>query len=56
MHFAFQDKDNLYIVMDYLSGGDLRYHICQNKKKFSEHQTSINNLHRIFHSMSNTVS
>lgn len=40
MHYAFQDRDNLYIVMDYLSGGDLRYHICQNKKKFSESQTS----------------
>ncbi len=31
MHYAFQDKDNLFIVMDYLSGGDLRYHICKQK-------------------------
>ena len=23
MHYAFQDKDNLYLVMDMLSGGDL---------------------------------
>jgi serine/threonine protein kinase len=27
MYHAFQDKDNLYLCMDYLSGGDLRYHI-----------------------------
>ena len=26
MHYAFQDNDNLYLVLDYLSGGDLRYH------------------------------
>ena len=23
MHFSFQDSDNLYLIMDYLSGGDL---------------------------------
>jgi serum/glucocorticoid-regulated kinase 2 len=40
MHYAFQDKDNLFIVMDYLSGGDLRYHICK-QKKFNEEQSSI---------------
>ena len=28
MHYSFQDKDNLYLIIDYLSGGDLRYHIC----------------------------
>ena len=38
MHFAFQDKENLYLVMDYLSGGDLRFHISRHKK-FSEEQT-----------------
>ena len=27
MHYAFQDRQNLYLVMDYLPGGDLRYHI-----------------------------
>ena len=41
MHYAFQDTDNLYIVMDLLTGGDLRYHIRNNKhKKFNEEQTS----------------
>ena len=38
MHYAFQDNDNLYLVMDMLSGGDLRYHIARHKK-FSEEQT-----------------
>ena len=38
MHFAFQDRDNLYLVMDYLSGGDLRFHLSRHKK-FSEEQT-----------------
>lgn len=38
MHYAFQDNDNLYLVMDMLSGGDLRYHISRHRK-FSEEQT-----------------
>ena len=38
MHYAFQDNDNLYLVMDMLSGGDLRYHITKNRR-FSEEQT-----------------
>ena len=36
MHFSFQDTDNLYIAMDLLTGGDLRYHICKYKKFFEE--------------------
>jgi serine/threonine protein kinase len=31
MYYAFQDRENLYLVMDYLSGGDLRYHICRHR-------------------------
>ena len=38
MHYAFQDKQNLYLVMDILNGGDLRYHISR-YHKFSEEQT-----------------
>ena len=38
MHYAFQDRDNLYLVMDMLSGGDLRYHVTR-YRKFSEEQT-----------------
>ena len=40
MHFSFQDSDNLYLVMDLLTGGDLRYHICKNRK-FSEIQSKF---------------
>lgn len=39
MIYAFQDYDNLYLVMDLLTGGDLRYHISRHKR-FSEDQTS----------------
>ena len=38
MHYAFQDNDNLYLVMDLLPGGDLRFHITKNHR-FSEEQT-----------------
>ena len=27
IHYSFQDRDNLYLVMDLLTGGDLRYHV-----------------------------
>jgi len=40
MEYAFQDQDNLYLVLDYLSGGDLRYHISR-FKKFTENQTKF---------------
>ena len=40
MHYSFQDKDNLYLVMDLLTGGDLRYHICK-YHRFSEEQTKF---------------
>lgn len=39
MQYAFQDYDNLYLVMDLLTGGDLRYHISRHKR-FTEEQTS----------------
>ena len=38
MHYAFQDHDNLYLVIDILNGGDLRFH-CSRYRKFSEEQT-----------------
>mmetsp|Transcript_41347 Transcript_41347/g.30405 ORF Transcript_41347/g.30405 Transcript_41347/m.30405 type:complete len:140 (-) Transcript_41347:996-1415(-) len=38
MYYAFQDRENLYLVMDLLSGGDLRYHICKHRR-FTEEQT-----------------
>jgi serine/threonine protein kinase len=42
MYYSFQDYENLYLVMDYLTGGDLRYHISRHKR-FSEIQTSKKN-------------
>ena len=38
MHYAFQDRDNLYLVMDFLSKGDLRFHLCQTRT-FDERTT-----------------
>ena len=40
MAYSFQDKENLYLVMDLMLGGDLRYHLCR-KRKFNEAETSI---------------
>ena len=40
MHYAFQDTDNLYLILDYLSGGDLRYQFCFDKD-FSEEQVKF---------------
>ena len=50
MHYAFQDHDNLYLVMDLLTGGDLRYH-CSRYRSFSEEQTRFF-LACIIHSLS----
>ena len=47
MIYAFQDYENLYLVMDLLTGGDLRYHISR-KRRFNEQQTSILHLLIIF--------
>ena len=38
MHYAFQDNYNLYLVIDFCAGGDLRYH-CSRYRIFSEEQT-----------------
>ena len=40
IYFAFQDFMNLYLVMDLLSGGDLRYHFSK-KQYFSEKETKF---------------
>ena len=39
MHFAFQDRDTLYLVLDLMEGGDLRYHI--GNRIFTEIQASM---------------
>jgi serum/glucocorticoid-regulated kinase 1/serum/glucocorticoid-regulated kinase 2 len=35
MEVAFQDTEYLYLLMDLLQGGDLRFHIAR-EKRFSE--------------------
>ena len=37
LNFSFQDKEYLYLVLDYLPGGDLRYYLSK-KTKFNESQ------------------
>lgn len=36
--FAFQDRANLYLIMDLLLGGDLRFQMCKTRR-FTEEQT-----------------
>jgi serine/threonine protein kinase len=39
MLYAFQDRENLYLIMDLLGGGDLRYHFSK-RRRFTENETS----------------
>ena len=41
--YAFQDRENLYLIMDLICGGDLRFHLIKNGN-FNEEQTSTNAL------------
>ena len=38
--YAFQDTENLYLVIELANGGDLRYHLFRNIK-FDEQQTTM---------------
>ena len=40
MIYSFQDHDFLYLVMDLLPGGNLRYHLCL-KRRFNERQNKF---------------
>lgn len=40
MHYAFEDNQNLFLVIDLMSGGDLRFHIGKHRR-FSEEQTKF---------------
>ena len=40
MHFSFQNSNYLYLVMDLLTGGDLRYHLFH-KRSFNEEQSKF---------------
>lgn len=55
--YAFQDRENLYLVMDLLGGGDLRYHICRHRR-FTEEQTmffAANILHGLEYLHNNSI-
>ena len=43
MIYSFQDHDFLYLVMDLLPGGNLRYHLGI-KRQFTEKQNKLNDL------------
>lgn len=38
MNCSFQDKENIYMLFDYMSGGDLQEHLDK-EGKFSEEET-----------------
>ncbi|CAD8182627.1 unnamed protein product [Paramecium octaurelia] len=40
MSYAFQDRENLYLIIDLLTGGDLRFHLGK-MRRFSEAQTKF---------------
>eukprot|EP00361_Fabrea_salina_P000761 CAMPEP_0202430066 /NCGR_PEP_ID=MMETSP1345-20130828/3617_1 /ASSEMBLY_ACC=CAM_ASM_000843 /TAXON_ID=342563 /ORGANISM="Fabrea Fabrea salina" /LENGTH=266 /DNA_ID=CAMNT_0049041451 /DNA_START=229 /DNA_END=1029 /DNA_ORIENTATION=- len=40
MHYAFQDREKLYLAMDLLTGGDLRYYLTK-KFRFNEQQSKF---------------
>ena len=40
MVYSFQDRENLFLVIDLLEGGDLRYHLGI-KRKFGEEETKF---------------
>ena len=40
MYYSFQDNYTLYLILDFMQGGDLRYHLCHHKC-FTEPQTKF---------------
>ena len=56
--YAFQDTENLYLILELSNGGDLRYHLFRGER-FNEQQTSKIFLiihHRIYFCMFNISS
>jgi serine/threonine protein kinase len=45
IYSAFQDRENLYLLMDYLDGGDLRYHIGNKRKLIANMIIGLEYLH-----------
>jgi serum/glucocorticoid-regulated kinase 2 len=54
MSYAFQDRENLYLTLDLLTGGDLRFHMMK-RKIFTEEESSskvaitFNRIHNSMH-------
>lgn len=40
LYYAFQSETRLYLVMDFMVGGELFFHILK-EKKFSQHKTML---------------
>jgi serine/threonine protein kinase len=40
IYYAFQDRENLYVILDLFEGGDLRYHLS-NQRMLTETQTKF---------------
>ena len=36
MHYAFQDKEKLYLILNYFDGGDLRHHLSHHRRYSEE--------------------
>lgn len=41
LNYAFHDQNNAYMVMEYLKGGDLRYHLNRERLTFTEKQAQF---------------
>jgi serine/threonine protein kinase len=40
LHYAFQSDNNLYLIIDFLNGGELYYHL-RREQRFSEERTKF---------------
>eukprot|EP00347_Sterkiella_histriomuscorum_P007044 403350463 len=41
MNYAFSEKEYLYLVTDFMVGGDLKYHLKRRRRKFTERQSQF---------------
>ena len=42
--YAFQDEENLYLIIELSNGGDLRYHLFRNIQFNEEQASKLNNI------------
>jgi len=55
MNYAFQDRENLYLAMDLMCGGDLRFHINR-IRIFTEEQSSKETIFLFYNSFKSFLS